>query len=258
MTDAGQIGFSQRIQLSWLEYAANLVLAGNMRDAMTRSLQEHLTDKLSVGGESERGNREKAISILVRIWLTGYPQWPFLRDAGLELLRVLPVQHHLPVHWGMSMAVYPFFGAVAEATGRLLRLQETITSAQVLRRLRERYGERETVDRAVRRVLRVFADWQVLGDTETRGVYRCTTGNRLLQDRKLEAWLLLARLVANREQTASLRTLMHHPSLFPFQVGKPPPVAFECWNEVTVMHLGSDNDVLLSMSVNQFGKIKNN
>ncbi|MBF0096952.1 MAG: hypothetical protein HQM04_09075 [Magnetococcales bacterium] len=247
MTDIGQIGFSQRIQLSWLEYAANLVLAGNGREAMTKSLQEHLTDKLSVGGVSERGNREKAISILLRIWLTGYPPWPLLRKTGLELLRVLPVQQQLPVHWGMTMAVYPFFGAVAEATGRLLRLQESITSAQVLRRLRERYGERETVDRAVRRVLRVFADWHVLNDTETQGVYRCATNNRLLHNKELESWILVARLIANREQTASLRTLLHHPSLFPFQMDKPTSVAFECWKDVTVMHLGSDDDVLVSV-----------
>lgn len=251
MTDSEQIGFSQRIQLSWLEYTANLVLAGNNREETTRNLHEHLLLKLSAGSSAERGNRAKAISILLRIWLTGHPQWPFLRERGLELLRVLPVQHHLPVHWGMTMAVYPFFGAVAESTGRLLRLQETVSSAQILRRLKERYGERETVARAARRVLRVFADWQVLADTDTRGVYRNQGETRSLPDDELKAWLLLARLVASDGQTASLRSLSQHPSLFPFSAGMPALHVLEGRDEVTVIRHGFDDDILLSMTMGQ-------
>lgn len=256
MNDSVQIGFSQRIQLSWLEYAANLVLAGNTRDTMTQCLREHLLEKLSVGGVSTRGNRDKAISILLRIWLTGHPRWPFLRETGLEWLRILPAQHHLPVHWGMTMAVYPFFGAVAEATGRLLRLQETTSAAQVLRRLAERYGERETVDRAARRILRVFSDWQILEDTKTPGVYRRAGSNRLLPEAELGVWLLLARLAANNEHTESLRSLAHHPSLFPFSFDMPTPIAFKSRNEVTIMRDGFEGEVLISMSSIQSGQAR--
>ena len=46
------------------------------------------------------------------------------------------------VHWCMCMAVYPFFSKVAEATGRLLRLQGTVAAAQVQLRVREQLGER--------------------------------------------------------------------------------------------------------------------
>ena len=78
----------------------------------------------------------------------------------------------LLVHWCMCMAVYPFFGTVADAVGRLLRLQGTASAAQVQRRLRERYGERETVARAARRILRAYIDWGVLQETEEKGLYR--------------------------------------------------------------------------------------
>lgn len=54
------------------------------------------------------------------------------------------------------MSVYPFWGAVAAHTGRLLRLQGTAAAAHVQRRVREQYGERETAARAARRVLRSF------------------------------------------------------------------------------------------------------
>src|SRR5205807_3397044 len=51
------------------------------------------------------------------------------RDDGLDHFRRLAVDDHLAVHWGMSMAAYPFFGTVAEATGRLIRLQGSAGAA---------------------------------------------------------------------------------------------------------------------------------
>ena len=185
MTEPGQIGFSQRIQLSWMEQTANLVLAGNSRDEITVSLHELLKEKLSVGGVTRGGNRGKAISILLKIWLTGCPKWPFIREKGLDLLRELPVRHHLVVHWGMTMAAYPFFGSVAESTGRLLQLQETVGAAQVQRRIRERYGERETVSRATRRILRVFLDWGIMEDTTAKGIYKQRVKKQSLSDETL-------------------------------------------------------------------------
>ncbi|MBF0371565.1 MAG: hypothetical protein HQL52_19170 [Magnetococcales bacterium] len=247
MRGAGQIGFSQRIQLSWMERTANLALAGMDRKEVTASLQEILQEKLSVGGTAQRGNREKAISILLRIWLTGCPQWPFIRDKGLELIRELPERQHLPIHWGMAMAVYPFFGAVAEATGRLLQLQETISSAQVQRRLRERYGERETVFRAARRVLRVFADWGVLEDTPTKGIYRLKEEKRFINSEAVSLWMVVARLAAGEGKPESIRTLTQHPSLFPFQIGMPSQKVLEAWDGINVIHHGFDEKMMVSL-----------
>ncbi|MBF0214599.1 MAG: hypothetical protein HQM00_13725 [Magnetococcales bacterium] len=243
----GQIGFSQRIQLSWLEYTAQLVLAGCNRQELTLSLQEYLRDKLSVGGQSERGNREKAISILINIWLVGRPEFPDLRTEGLMLLRDLPVTQHAPVHWGMTMAVYPFFGAVAEATGRLLRLQDRVSSTQVYRRLTERFGERETVLRAARRILRAFVDWGVLMDTGTPGVYRCMEENRIIPGCDWVPWLLLTRLVAHDTHAGALHALAQHPSLFPFSMETPSPRMFENRKWVTVTHHGFENEVFLTI-----------
>ena len=114
-----QVGFSQRIQLEWLVHTANLVLAGSGKEEIEKALQELLQDQLSVGGKAKRGNREKAITNLLKIWVTVPKSLKPLRDDGLKLLQRLPFKEHLAVHWGMSMAVYPFWGAVAGVTGRL-------------------------------------------------------------------------------------------------------------------------------------------
>ncbi len=123
------IGFSQRLRLEWLQYTANLVLAGCDRPAIQTALHDLLQDRLSVGGDPERGNRAKAITLLLRIWQRPAPHLTELHQAGLELLRTLPDAEQWAIHWGMAMAAYPFWGAVATQVGRLLNLQETVAAA---------------------------------------------------------------------------------------------------------------------------------
>jgi hypothetical protein len=211
------VGFSQRLQLAWLEHTVTLVLAGHMRNHIVTSLQDLLRHELSVGGTASRGNREKAITMLLRIWVSVPRHLQPFRDEGLEHMQRLPVDDRLAVHWGMAMAVYPFFGAVAAAVGRLVRLQGTCAVAHVQRRLREQLGERETVARAVRRTLRCFVDWGTLLETGEQGVYQATPA-RPVQDKQLVVWLTEAALLTRRVYTGVLTALAQAPALFPFHL----------------------------------------
>jgi len=212
-----QIGFSQRVRLEWLEQTANLILAGNDKAAVNDALQELLKDKVSVGGQAERGNREKIITILLKTWLTVPSELESLRVEGLELLKRVPRCDHLAIHWGMVMAVYPFWSGVATQTGRLLRLQGSAAAAHVQRRVREQYGERETVSRAARRVLRSFLDWGVLQESGSKGIY--TSGTTLsIEDPGLIVWLTEAALHAREGGSAPLKDLLDSPSFFAFRI----------------------------------------
>lgn len=217
MTDRySQIGFSQRIRLDWLEHAARLAAAGNAPEEIEQALQDVLSNKLSVGGTAERGNREKAISILLKIWVRPPRDIEPLRDDGLKLLQDLPKAQHIAVHWGLSMAVYPFWGAVAETTGRLLRLQGTAAASQVQRRVKEFYGERETVARAARRVLRSFHDWGVLDETGRKGVYEEAAPIPISEPGTI-AWIMEAFLRSKPEGRAPPKAIVDSPALFPFR-----------------------------------------
>lgn len=217
MTRQGQIGFSQRIRLEWLERTASLVLAGNEPKAIQDALQGLLADKLSIGGEAIRGNREKAITILMKTWVIVPDGLEPFRDEGLELLKRLPESQHLALHWGMTMAVYPFFGQIAEQVGRLLRLQGSFTATHLQRRVREKYGERETVYRAARRTLRSMVDWGVLSDAGEKGHYQqgpvCS-----VKDRAIAVWLVEAVFRSGGAASANLRSLCESPCLYPVRL----------------------------------------
>jgi hypothetical protein len=212
-----QIGFSQRVRLEWLEATAQLVLAGNDRATVTAALDELLKDVLSVGGHAEWSNRAKATLILQRVWQNAPPELDALRRDGLGLLGCRPITDHIAVHWGMVMAVYPFWGSVATQVGRLLSLQGSAGAAQVQRRVREQYGERETVSRAAQRVLRCYNDWGVLIELTGKGVYGAAP-SRAVEDPELVAWLVEASLRGRPDATAALGDLFVSPSLFPFHL----------------------------------------
>jgi len=217
MTGITQIGFSQRIRLEWLEKTARLFLAGNTREEIETELQDFLQDKLSIGSNPERGAREKTITILMKIWVSVPKPLEAFHKEGLEFLKKLPPEDRLAVHWGMAMAVYPFFANVAEQVGRLLRLQESFTLAQIQRRIREQLGERETVARAARRILSSFVDWELLERSAKRGNYKGTS-LRPVTYRRLVTWLIESVLLSSNSASGSLKSIAQASSLFPFRV----------------------------------------
>jgi len=211
------IGFSQRLQLDWLRTTAKLAAEGQPEVEIRQVLDDLLMGSLSVGASPVRGNRDKAITILLKAWVRVPKERQAFRDEGLTLLKELPQALHVAVHWGACMAAYPFFGDVAQATGRLLRLQDEVTASQVQSRLKERFGDRETVHRAARRTLRTYVDWGGLEDTVKKGVYRATSP-RNVHEASLLCWLAEAHLLSCPANLVPLAELRQSSRLFPFDI----------------------------------------
>lgn len=219
-------------------------MAGVQKGRIEAALRELLAPKVSVGGSASRSNREKVITILLRSWVTVSEDLRGFRDEGLDHLRVLSVDQHLPIHWGMVMAAYPFWGRVAETVGRLLRLQHSAAAPQVQRRLREQLGERETVARAARRVLRNFVDWGVLIETEENGVYG-PTSLRSIANAETAIWLCEAALRASGSKTASINLLGQSPALFPFAVETPTVRSWTGHPRLDLTRQGPNEDIVV-------------
>lgn len=245
MKNSVSVGLSQRLQLDWLERTATLQLNGTSPAEIRDELNLLLKDKLSVGTTStKQTNRRKTINNLMKIWVSVPPSLEPLRDEGLEHLQALPVNKHLPLHWGMTMAVYPFFQVIAETIGRLLNLQETIAAAQIYRRVQEQLGERSTVSRASRRILRSFIDWQVLEDTKEKGIYRATKPQSIV-DEKLALWLIEAALIAADASSSPLKIIAQSPALFPFNVEPVTVSNVATESRLEISRMGLDDKVVI-------------
>jgi hypothetical protein len=143
------------------------------------------------------------------------------------------------------MAVYPFWSGVATQVGRLLRLQCSAAAAHVQRRVREQYGERETVSRAARRVLRSYLDWGVLQETGTKGIYSAGT-TLAVDDSRLIAWLAEAFLHARANGSAPLKDLIDSPSFFPFRIKSIHAEGLvAASSRLDILRHGLDNDLVM-------------
>lgn len=241
----GMIGYNRTVRLRWLDETVDLFLVGQTAPEIIETLRQRLQNQLSIGSNAERGSREKTITILLKTWVRVPPQVRDLRDNAIEILHDIPRTHRLPLHWGITMAVYPFWRTVADVVGRLFRLQGTAGAQQVQRRVRELLGEREAVSRSTRYVLRAFKDWGVIVDGEQKGYYMPTTPFPI-QNPRLASWLVEATLLASNSPSGDFRVLLNSPALFPFQMSRLSVDTLTRSGRLTVVRHGME-DVLVQL-----------
>lgn len=239
------IGIKQAIRFEWMQKAANLLLAGLDAKTIRQELHEFLVDRKGNGSEGERSDQTRTFVVnnLMKIWVSPDPELIPFRDASLAFLRENPSMA-LAVHWGMISAIYPFWFNVARQTGRLLALQDQVTQTQIINRLKEQYGDRQTVSRYARFVIRSFVAWGALKDSEAKGCYE--KGNLIrIFDTDLAILMFESVLHAIPKANVSLGMLMNNPAFFPFQL----PVMSGGFvsihsNRIDVARYGLDDEIL--------------
>ena len=129
-----------------------------------------------------------------------------LRDSALMLIREVEPKLWLPFHWAIISASYPFWFNVAKQTGRLLNLQDRVTQAQIFSRLKEQYGDRETVSRTARHAVRSLVAWGVLSDSDLKGCYE-KSSPIIIDDHKIAVLLVESALYTDAEGKGTLEQL---------------------------------------------------
>ena len=212
------IGIKQAIRLEWMEHALNLLLSGMDAVTIREELHHYLSERKGDGslGKRSKNTRSFVVTNLMNIWITPPKEILPLRDNAVELVKQDPGQKRA-MHWAMISSVYPFWYQTALQVGRLLSLQDQITQKQILERLKEHYGDRQTIDRYSKFVLRSFVYWEILEDAETKGHYRHTVTNSIGSDYAL-ALIFESILLAKKEGKCTVTELLFSPSLFAFEI----------------------------------------
>lgn len=207
-----RVGFDRKLKRAWLDWTAEALLSAPAPEAVYATLQQALHEE--VQGDVSRGN---VITLLTGIWVRVPPQVVRLRDEALSLWPELTSQERLALHWGMALARYPFFRDVVAQTGRLRRLQETFTTAQLRHEVVARWGERAIVRFSTPRVLLSLEEWGVVELVNSKGSYRVLPPY-LLTHTTLCLWLLEAALRGAAVEALPLYDLLHLLELFPFEM----------------------------------------
>lgn len=212
------IGIKQAIRFEWMQKAANLLLAGLDAKVIRQELHEFFADRKVSGSECEQSTQTRTFVVnnLMKIWISPDQELMPFRNASLEILQRNPSMA-VPIHWGLISAVYPFWFNVARQTGRLLALQDQVTQTQIINRLKEQYGDRQTVSRYAKYVIRSFVAWGVLQDSEAKGCYEKSAPMNTTEP-NLAILMFESALMATPEAKGALRLLLNNPAFFPFHL----------------------------------------
>jgi hypothetical protein len=131
-----------------------------------------------------------------------------LRTDAINLYRSGPTEKSsIILSWGMAIATYPFLNDVASNIGRMLRVQPEVKLEQLLRKLSETYGERETVRRSGRYALGVITDFGFVERTKSAGCYHL--GKPIKPDHaSLSGWMVRAWFAASGGSAVIDRVVM--------------------------------------------------
>lgn len=208
---APQIGFDRFIQLDWVT-AAMKVRAGVAR---LDELNE-LLDAARLGNEARIKTRTKLNALVLepRADLVDFI------DRGIDLFSdIKPQQDAVCFAWGSALAAYPYFGKVAEFTGRLSAMQGDCSMPEIHRRMSELYGERGNIKTATRTVIQTQVNWGA--------IRRVTKGNRIerlapkpVADPVKVTWLIEA-VLRYHGKAMALATLQSTAALYPFSFDQP-------------------------------------
>lgn len=240
-----KLGIKQTIQKPWIDHVVKMMLAGLTEKEIRAELDDFLATQKQSGGIGERGKKTYGMATgILASWFAPEKKLIPFRDHALAFIQKEDSRNWLPYHWAVISASYPFWFNVAKQTGRLINLQDQIMQIQVFSRLKEHYGDRETVTRNARYTIRSFVAWNVLKDSKIKGCYERCKPMRI-NDPDLTILLYEAALHANKEGKTTIGVLKNNPAFFPFKL----PVLTGDYisqrsNTIEVVRYGLDDELL--------------
>ncbi len=207
------IGFDRYIERAWLDQIARLVSEGKSRDELHQLIDDYLAPFIN-GPTSLR----KTKNVLFGVWVNRSDENQLFREQAINHLNTCTNDERLAIHWGLSIASYPFFASLVRLIGRLLRLQDDIISKELVRRSVEQYGDTESVRRATARLLQSFGEWGVL-IPESKSLFHPPRKIQL-NSPELVTWLLASVFFSNGRDQITIDEIISDPAWFPFEINQ--------------------------------------
>lgn len=207
-----RIGFDRMIKIEWLD-----AVAGKMQNERDVKEMRGYLHNLLKNEHPAFEARRKTVSVLMRTWFLVPQEHIPMRDKALHIIDETSSQERLLIHWGMLLLAYPFFRDTVTIIGGLFSLQGKFSISQVFRKMEQSWGQRTTVKRAIRRVVRSLYEWGVIEETTEKGVYLPSAKvDTLASD--LELWFIEAVLRSGTSDFIAFEHLHNMSCAFPFSL----------------------------------------
>jgi hypothetical protein len=205
---AKPIGFDQKVLLHHLDFTAN-----EARRLERKEMYDVLDNFLRADIQGVK-SRKNAITMLMKIWYIVDKDHLFIRDKALEMLPLLKKEERILLHWCMTQLAYPFFHDLVKEMGLHFRMQDTIPSQVLGRKMKSLYGERRRVEVATSAVLASIKSWEI---TELHKNRSYSLSKKIeINSTELKQLIAEVLLTSNAAHILPLELMNNHAQLFPF------------------------------------------
>lgn len=202
------IGFDQKVQLHQLDYMAQSIPNYNQQD-LYKKIDEYLAQEIS----NER-TRNKTRTLIFKIWYHLPETHRNVQQQALAFFPQVTAQERLLLHWGLTILAYPFVRDFIQELGYFFRLQESVSTMQLKRRMKQLYGDRRHVEVATEALLTTLRSWGVIHSSQL-GLQQKSDPIQVTSP-DLKQWLAEVLLLATQVTAMRKEMVNDHPLFFPF------------------------------------------
>lgn len=248
MSDKPKLGFKKDIRLEWMNHSLYLTLQGLSESEIRKELDEYLSSQVTESGKPFSKGAINLIKPLLAIWFKKNPISKDFRDALIQEASSCDSSKWLPLHWALMAVEYPLWYHVANQFGRLFSLQDIVTPAQIYSRIKDVYGDTETVSRNARYIIATLAQWGlIVKRTGMNGQYKEPSRMPLSVN---AFYLICESLIRVRNEMISEESLLHDQSLYSFDFTDFSICAISTYtnNRVTITNHGIGKNIILCIN----------
>lgn len=235
------VGFDRYVEKQWMDKTAALVAEGKTLAEINSILDDYLLP--SIAGET---SRRKTKNILTATWVKSFKAEVAFKAEAVALFEAANNAEQLAIHYGMSIATYPYFLSLSKILGRLFKLQDEVTNAEFNRRVIESVGDRESIKRAAARYLQSLIQWGLIEANSNGGV---KPGIKIpLHNSAVVTWLYSSTLFSVDKNWLSIDDINADPAWFPFDIAHG-YFNVQSSNLIEVVHQGVGNTLIAIKAV---------
>ena len=214
MSDKPKLGFKKDIRLEWMNHSLYLTLQGLSEKDIRKELDEYLSVQVTESGKAFTKAALNNAKPLLAIWFKSDPVNNDFRDALIREAASIDSSNWIPLHWALMAVEYPLWYHVANQFGRLFSLQDIVTPAQVYSRIKDIYGDSETVSRNTRYIITTMSHWKLIEKQNGKNGFYVRPKIVTVNDRILA--LLCESILRCKAESVAEEALLHDQSLYMF------------------------------------------
>ena len=205
---AEHVGFITNMKPEWMDLAYRCKIDGLTKEETKPVLEESL--RLTY---KSRENILKSRRILETIFYDS-PSW--ILEDSISIYRTLTEKEKLPLFWALLIKGFPIFYDTCRSIGIITEYRDIVTITQARQPVYEKWGARNIIHQAVKKVFQTLKDLEVVNATEKPGAF--TVNKYQVSDARLVNYLIVAVLDASACRYMTWENIIENRVLFPFTV----------------------------------------